>query len=85
MVLRIAIQDLAATYQLLCLDFHEELDVISVHEGLLQEFRTVMTNVRTRQPVDGQVDTIYAAKGSHLAGRSAFTHVSNLCRHGTQH
>jgi len=55
--------------------FHNELDVVSVHEGLVQELRSVLVTVRTRQSIDGQVDTIFNAKGSSLAGRTAFTHI----------
>lgn len=61
---------------ILYLAFHNELDVVSVHEGLVQELRSVLVTVRTRQSIDGQVDTIFNAKGSSLAGRTAFTHVS---------
>ncbi|KAF8964670.1 hypothetical protein BDZ97DRAFT_1660027 [Flammula alnicola] len=55
--------------------FHDGLDFVSVHEGLLQEFRSVLVSVRTRQSIDGQVDAIVKAKGSKIAGKTAFLHI----------
>ncbi|KAJ3516620.1 hypothetical protein NLJ89_g1011 [Agrocybe chaxingu] len=55
--------------------FHDGLDFVSVHEGLLQEFRAVVASVRTRQSLDGQIDTILKAKGGKVAGKPAFTHI----------
>ncbi|KAF8910963.1 methyltransferase type 11 [Gymnopilus junonius] len=55
--------------------FHNGLDVVSVHESLLHEFRSVLVTVRTRQSIDSQVDTILNVKGSSLAGKTAFAHI----------
>ncbi|CAA7271672.1 unnamed protein product [Cyclocybe aegerita] len=55
--------------------FHDGLDFVSVHEGLLQEFRAVLVSARARQSLDGQIDTILKAKGGKVAGKPAFTHI----------
>ncbi|KAF8163334.1 methyltransferase type 11 [Crassisporium funariophilum] len=58
--------------------FHDELDFVSVHEGLLQEFRTALQSVRTRS-LDGQIDAICKAKATRLVRRVAFTHKFRDC------
>jgi len=55
--------------------FHDGLDFVSVHEGLLQEVRSTLSSARGRQPLDAQLDTILKAKGSKVFGKPAFTHV----------
>jgi nuclear pore complex protein Nup133 len=56
--------------------FHDGLDFVSVHEGLLDEIRSVLVQARSRQSIDGQLDTIVKAKGEKIMGKQAFLHVS---------
>jgi len=58
-----------------CTAFHDDLDFVSVHEALLQEFRSVLEGIRGRQPLDSQIDAIVKVKASGLADRKALTHV----------
>ncbi|PPR00501.1 hypothetical protein CVT24_005524 [Panaeolus cyanescens] len=54
--------------------FHDELDFISVHEALINEFKSALTS-RARQPLDVQLDTIIKSKAKRLPERPAFTHI----------
>ena len=58
-----------------CTAFHDDLDFVSVHEALLQEFRSALESIRGRQPLDIQIDTIVRVKASGLADRKALAHV----------
>ena len=58
-----------------CTAFHDDLDFVSVHEALLQEFRSALEGIRGRQPLDTQIDTIVRVKASGLVDRKALTHV----------
>ena len=60
----------------LLLAFHDELDFVSVHDGLLEEFRSVSISGRGRQSLEGQIEAIMRSKGADLVERSAFLHVS---------
>ncbi|PSR74094.1 hypothetical protein PHLCEN_2v10050 [Hermanssonia centrifuga] len=51
--------------------FHDGLDFVSVHERLIDELRTALASVRTRQSIDVQVDTITKTKASRLPDRRA--------------
>ncbi|KAI0054126.1 hypothetical protein FA95DRAFT_1530133 [Auriscalpium vulgare] len=55
--------------------FHDGLDFISVHETLLDDLKSALTNVRGKQTVDKQVDTIYRTKASRLADPRALSFV----------
>lgn len=55
--------------------FDDGLDLVSVHESLLEDFRSCLSATRARQPLDGQIDAILKAKGSKVIGKVAFTHV----------
>ncbi|KAF9476583.1 methyltransferase type 11 [Pholiota conissans] len=55
--------------------FHDGLDFVSVLEGLLEEFRSVLIHTRSRQSLDGQCDTIVKAKGGKFEGKPAFLHM----------
>lgn len=55
--------------------FHDELDFVSVHEALLQEFKSVLESIRGRQSLDTQIDTILNAKASSLSDRRALSRV----------
>ncbi|KDR81643.1 hypothetical protein GALMADRAFT_239719 [Galerina marginata CBS 339.88] len=55
--------------------FHDGLDLVSVHESLVEEFRSVLVSVRTRQSIEGQIETIIKSKGGKLGGKTAFIHI----------
>ncbi|KAG6866953.1 hypothetical protein C0991_003869 [Blastosporella zonata] len=52
-------------------DFHDDLDFVSVHEALLQEFRAALDAVRGRQTLDSQIDTIIKTIATRLQERPA--------------
>lgn len=60
----------------LLLAFHDELDFVSVHDGLLEEFRSVSISSRVRQSLESQIEAIVRSKGTKLVERTAFLHVS---------
>ncbi|KAG6814378.1 hypothetical protein H0H92_010964 [Tricholoma furcatifolium] len=51
--------------------FHDDLDFVSVHETLLQEFRSALDGVRGRQTLDNQIDTIVKATAAGLQEKPA--------------
>lgn len=58
------------------LAFHDELDFVSVHDSLLEEFGSVLISSRGRQSLESQIEAIVRSKGTDLAERTAFLHVS---------
>ncbi|KAF5377077.1 hypothetical protein D9757_007737 [Collybiopsis confluens] len=46
--------------------FHDALDLVGVHEALLEEFNGVITNIRGRRSLDSQVDIIIKEKAAVL-------------------
>ena len=58
------------------LAFHDELDFVSVHDSLLEEFRSVLNSSRGRQSLESQIEAIVRSKGADLVERTAFLHVS---------
>lgn len=58
------------------LAFHDELDFVSVHDSLLEEFRSVLISSRSRQSLESQIEAIVRSKGTDLVERTAFLHVS---------
>ncbi|KAF5381087.1 hypothetical protein D9615_003993 [Tricholomella constricta] len=55
--------------------FHDDLDFVSVHEALLQEFKSALEAVRGRQSLDNQIDIIVKATASKLYEKRALAHV----------
>lgn len=55
--------------------FHDDLDFISVHETLLQDFRTAIQGLRGRQSLENQIEHITKAKASPLIDQKALTNV----------
>ncbi|KAJ3744726.1 Non-repetitive/WGA-negative nucleoporin C-terminal-domain-containing protein [Lentinula detonsa] len=55
--------------------FHDALDVVGVHEALLDEFNTVVANMRGRRSLDTQADTIIKAKASLLPEKRDLTNI----------
>lgn len=51
--------------------FHDGLDLVSVHEVLLAEFRSALETVRGRQPLDHQIEVIMNSKALGLKDRRA--------------
>ena len=56
--------------------FHDELDFVSVHEALLQEFRSALEAIRGRQTLDSQIETIVKASATGLQEKPALRDVS---------
>lgn len=46
--------------------FHDDLDVVSVQEKLMEEFKAVTAATRGKQSLDAQIETIARAKASGL-------------------
>lgn len=57
--------------------FHDDLDFVSVHKALLQEFKSAIETVRGRQPLENQIETIVKVKAPRLLEKKALTHVRN--------
>ena len=57
------------------LAFHDELDFVSVHDCLLEEFRSVLISSRSRQSLESQLEVIVRSKGTALVERTAFLQV----------
>ncbi|RPD66182.1 hypothetical protein L227DRAFT_539315 [Lentinus tigrinus ALCF2SS1-6] len=55
--------------------FHDGLDFVAVHETLIEDLRSALASVRTRQSLEMQIETIAKEKASNLAGRKAFYNV----------
>ncbi|KAJ4487908.1 hypothetical protein J3R30DRAFT_3654300 [Lentinula aciculospora] len=55
--------------------FHDALDVVSVHEALLDAFNAVVANMRGRRSLDTQVDTIIKEKASLLPEKRELTYI----------
>lgn len=70
------------------LAFHDELDFVSVHDSLLEEFRSVLISSRGRQSLESQIEAIVGSRGTDLVERTAFLHVGfrslTFSRFGTQ-
>lgn len=58
--------------------FHDDLDFVSVHEALLQEFRVALDAVRGRQTLDNQIETIVRATATGLREKPALRAVKSL-------
>lgn len=56
--------------------FHDELDFVSVHEALLQEFKSALQGLRGRQSLDTQVEAIIKVKASKLSDLPSLARVS---------
>lgn len=67
------------TSKVVILVFHDELDFVSVHEALLQEFKSALESIRGRQSLESQIDIIVKAKASNLVERKALQQVSIRC------
>ncbi|KAG6851014.1 hypothetical protein H0H93_004501 [Arthromyces matolae] len=55
--------------------FHDDLDFVSVHEALLQEFKSVPEAARGRQTLDSQIDTILKATATGLREKPALRNI----------
>ncbi|KAK7054841.1 hypothetical protein VNI00_003304 [Paramarasmius palmivorus] len=55
--------------------FHDDLDFVSVHEALLDEFKAVLEKLRGKRSLDTQVDIIINERASTLSDRPELAHV----------
>ncbi|KAF9464745.1 hypothetical protein BDZ94DRAFT_1161306 [Collybia nuda] len=55
--------------------FHDDLDFVSVHEALLQDFKSALEVVRSRQSLENQIDIILKTKAAKLVEKKALTHI----------
>ncbi|KAF8921233.1 hypothetical protein CPB85DRAFT_1428242 [Mucidula mucida] len=53
--------------------FHDDLDFVSVHTELREDFTGVLAGLRGRQSLESQTDAIVKAKAAGLADRTALT------------
>ncbi|KAG6898380.1 hypothetical protein C0992_009055 [Termitomyces sp. T32_za158] len=61
--------------------YHDDLDFVSVHEALLQEFKSALDAIRGRQTLDNQIETIVKATATGLQEKPALRSVfKNLVR-----
>ncbi|CDO69523.1 hypothetical protein BN946_scf184785.g28 [Trametes cinnabarina] len=51
--------------------FHDGLDFVSVHETLIDDLKTALASVRSRQSLEMQVETIAQKKAGNLSNRKA--------------
>jgi nuclear pore complex protein Nup133 len=60
------------------------LDFVSVHEALLEEFRSALSGIRGKQSLEKQIDMIVKAKASSLSEKKALANVIEffLCLEG---
>lgn len=49
-----------------------------MQEELLQDFRAALVHARSRQSIEGQIDTILKAKCENLEGKSSFIQVIHI-------
>ncbi|KAJ7111560.1 hypothetical protein C8R43DRAFT_1091558 [Mycena crocata] len=54
-------------------NFHNDLDFVSVHEALLDEFKPVLESLRGRQSSEAQIDAIVKSEASRLSDQKALT------------
>ncbi|KAJ7905514.1 Non-repetitive/WGA-negative nucleoporin C-terminal-domain-containing protein [Mycena olivaceomarginata] len=54
-------------------NFHNDLDFVSVHQALLDEFKPVLDSLRGRQSLDAQIDVIVKREASRLTDQKALT------------
>ncbi|KAJ7449858.1 hypothetical protein FB451DRAFT_741132 [Mycena latifolia] len=51
--------------------FHNDLDFVSVHQALLDEFKPVLESLRGRQSLEAQIDAIVKSEASRLSDHRA--------------
>jgi nuclear pore complex protein Nup133 len=51
--------------------FHNDLDFVSVHQALLDEFKPVLESLRGRQPLEAQIEAIVKSEASRLSDLKA--------------
>ncbi|KAF5373775.1 hypothetical protein D9758_000587 [Tetrapyrgos nigripes] len=56
-------------------EFHDDLDFVSVHQSLLDEFNSVLGNMRGRRSVETQLDTIVKERASKLMRTRELVHI----------
>ncbi|KAJ7685205.1 hypothetical protein DFH06DRAFT_34186 [Mycena polygramma] len=56
-------------------NFHNDLDFVSVHQTLLDEFTPVLDSLRGRQSLEAQVDAIVKSEASRLSEQKALTQI----------
>ncbi|KAJ6547586.1 hypothetical protein B0H19DRAFT_1266498 [Mycena capillaripes] len=56
-------------------NFHNDLDFVSVHQALLDEFKPVLDSLRGRQSLEAQIDAIVKSEASKLTDQKALTQI----------
>ncbi|KAJ6630853.1 hypothetical protein B0H10DRAFT_2160229 [Mycena sp. CBHHK59/15] len=51
--------------------FHNDLDFVSVHQALIEEFKPVLDSLRGRQSLEAQIDAIVQSEASRLSDQKA--------------
>jgi nuclear pore complex protein Nup133 len=52
------------------------LDFVSVHEALLEEFKSALSGIRGKQSLENQIDTIVKTKALSLSAKKALANVN---------
>ncbi|CAK5277413.1 unnamed protein product [Mycena citricolor] len=55
--------------------FHNDLDFVSVHHALLEEFQPIIDSLRSRRTMEEQIDAIVKKDASRLAEQPAMTQI----------
>lgn len=58
--------------------FHNDLDFVSVHQALLDEFKPVLDSLRSRRSLEAQIDAIVNSEATRLSDQKALTLVCTL-------
>ncbi|KAJ7219294.1 hypothetical protein GGX14DRAFT_591296, partial [Mycena pura] len=53
--------------------FHNDLDFVSVHQALLEEFKPVLDSLRGRQSLEAQIDAVVKSEALRLSDQKAMT------------
>ncbi|KAJ7285784.1 hypothetical protein C8J57DRAFT_1431461 [Mycena rebaudengoi] len=53
--------------------FHNDLDFVSVHQALLDEFKPVLDSLRSRRSLEAQIDAIVNSEATRLSDQKALT------------
>ncbi|KAF7363465.1 Methyltransferase type 11 [Mycena sanguinolenta] len=54
-------------------NFHNDLDFVSVHQALLDEFKPILDSLRGRQSLEAQIDAIVKGEALRLSDQKALT------------
>lgn len=62
------------------LEYHDQLDIVSVHEMILRDLKSVTAPLKGKQSFEAQIDAIVAQRASRLVDRNALLNVGFIVR-----